>query len=350
MIEIKVRSKADRVKGQGVGACYLEQVRLIKEYLPSEFHITVNEKGSGDIYHYHTINPGYFMEAKMLGKKAVKVGYVHFLPSTLEDSIELPRLVQKLFCKYVMAFYNQMDYLVVVNPTFQDALIKSGITQPRIVYIPNYVSEEDFHNVSISDIAKTREKYKIRLKDFVVLGVGQVQTRKGILDFIKTAKKLPDIQFVWAGGFSFGNITAGYQQLKKIVESPPENVTFTGIIDRSRMCEIYNMADVFFLPSYEELFPMSVLEAMSCKIPILLRDSKEYISILKNYYLKGNTVEDFVDILKQLRGDWCMREIWTRQALACSHLYCKEYVGNMWIKFYQSLAEEKRKTYNASEN
>ncbi|WP_367301730.1 hypothetical protein [Listeria fleischmannii] len=60
-----------------------------------------------------------------------------------------------------------------------------------------------------------RKKYQIPLDKFVVLGVGQVQHRKGVLDFIEVAKSLPDIQFVWAGGFSFGKITSGYEELKK---------------------------------------------------------------------------------------------------------------------------------------
>jgi 1,2-diacylglycerol-3-alpha-glucose alpha-1,2-galactosyltransferase len=35
---------------------------------------------------------------------------------------------------------------------------------------------------------------------FIVLSVGQVQTQKGVMDFIEVANHMPDIQFVWAGG------------------------------------------------------------------------------------------------------------------------------------------------------
>ena len=50
---------------------------------------------------------------------------------------------------------------------------------------------------------------------FVVVGAGQVQKRKGIDDFITLAEELPDITFIWAGGFSFGGITDGYERYKK---------------------------------------------------------------------------------------------------------------------------------------
>ncbi|STY44477.1 Uncharacterised protein [Listeria grayi] len=53
----------------------------------------------------------------------------------------------------------------------------------------------------------------------MVLGSGQVQHRKGVMDFIETAKQLPDVQFIWAGGFSFGMITSGYEELKKCMKT-----------------------------------------------------------------------------------------------------------------------------------
>ena len=70
-------------------------------------------------------------------------------------------------------------------------------------------------------------KYNISNDAFVVLGVGQVQTRKGVMDFIDVANKMPDTTFVWCGGFSFGRITDGYDELKKVYENPPKNVSFS---------------------------------------------------------------------------------------------------------------------------
>ena len=85
-----------------------------------------------------------------------------------------------------------------------------------------------------------------------------------MVDFIEAAKKMPDCMFIWAGGFSFGRISDGYEEIKKMMKHLPSNVRFLGIVDREKMNEIYNMADVMFLPSYEELFPMTILESMNC--------------------------------------------------------------------------------------
>ena len=60
------------------------------------------------------------------------------------------------------------------------------------------------------------------------------------------------MKFIWAGGFSFGKITAGYDEIKKLIDNPPKNMTFLGIIDRSKMNALYNLSDVLFLPSFQE--------------------------------------------------------------------------------------------------
>jgi 1,2-diacylglycerol-3-alpha-glucose alpha-1,2-galactosyltransferase len=117
-----------------------------------------------------------------------------------------------------------------------------------------------------------------------VLGAGQLQIRKGVLGFIALAKAMPHTQFIWAGGFSFGKITDGYKEIKPFIKNPPENLKFLGLVDRTEMADIYNMSDLLFLPSYDELFPMTILEAISCKTPVLLRDIDVYPDILFDCY------------------------------------------------------------------
>ena len=43
------------------------------------------------------------------------------------------------------------------------------------------------------------------------------------------------------------------------MENPPKNLKLLGMIDREKMNEIYNIGEVLFLPSFEELFPMTIL-------------------------------------------------------------------------------------------
>ena len=72
----------------------------------------------------------------------------------------------------------------------------------------------------------------------------------------------------------------------------PDNVSFLGLVERDRMNEFFNMGDVMLQLSFEELFPMTILESMNANIPLLLRDLPEYKPILFDYYLKANSQQN----------------------------------------------------------
>lgn len=331
-ISINMLSSADKVAGQGVGSAYLEQVNLVREGASDLFDIYINSHKKCDIVHVHTVDLWNYFKMN----KGVSVCYVHFLPDTLDGSIRLPRFAFNIFKKYVTKFYNKADHLVVVNPIFIDDLVKFGIDREKITYIPNYVSREKFYKKDATDI---RKKYNISDDAFVVLGVGQVQTRKGVVDFIDVANKMPDTTFVWCGGFSFGRITDGYDELKKIYENPPKNVIFTGIVPREEMNDMYNMADLLFMPSYNELFPMSILEAINSSKPLLLRDLDLYKDILFEKYMKGTNNDEFVSKLSELKNDKKVYNKYSKLSNEISEFYSKEHVLEIWKEFYQSIVK-----------
>lgn len=339
-VVVNMLSKADSVDGQGVGSAYIEQVNLIKEELADTFEVRINSRKKADITHVHSINPGFYFRFRK--KKGVRVMYCHFLPETLKGSVKLPKPLFAVFKKYVMSFYKKAEYLVVVNPIFKQDLIRLGVKEERIVYIPNYVSKENFYPLPSSEIVEVRKQYGIAPDSFVVLGCGQVQTRKGVLDFVEVAKKNPDITFVWCGGFSFSKITDGYAELKKVMDNPPcDNLKFLGIIPRTEMNKMFNMADCLFMPSYNELFPMSILEAVSCDKPVVLRNLDLYKEILWDDYLCGENNEDFSEIIHRLSNDkeyYAKAQEYSRKI---AEYYSKKNVAELWKNFYLSILDKK---------
>lgn len=341
-LRITMFSSADSVAGQGVGSAYEEQVNLIKTGAPELFEVEINKWTSDpDIQHFHTIDPAFLL--RMKNKKSVNIAYCHFLPDTLEGSLKIPKALYPLAKNYIINFYNSADRLVVVNPSFISELEKYKIDRNKITYIPNYVSKERFHPLGKEARNAWREKFGIKPDDFVILGCGQVQTRKGVQDFVKTAESMPEARFVWAGGFSFGTMTEGYEELKAIMENPPANVTFTGIVEREDMVSIYNMSDVLFIPSYNELFPMTILEAVNLSVPLVTRDLDLYRDILFDNYLRGNSNEEFKGLLEGLMNNPEMYAFWSKKSDALSQFYSREHVLEMWKTFYVEAWEEKFK-------
>lgn len=334
-IKVNMFSSASKVKGQGVGSAYEELIRLLKTHFPKEIDLSINHFTQADISHYHTIDPRFFVST-FSKKRGVKVGYVHFLPETIEGSLKIPQPFRWLFYKYIIAFYKRMDQIVVVNPTFIDQLVKYGISRKIITYIPNFVRKDEFYQYDAEQRQQIRQRLGVQDR-FTILGIGQVQERKGVKDFIKLAQQHPEMYFIWAGGFSFGRLTDGYVDLKKVVDNPPANLKFTGIVDRNKLVEYYNAADLFLLPSFNELFPMSVLEAFSCGTPVMLRDLDLYHSIIKGYYIAAADYAEMDQKLSALVQDSAQLREYQRRADQASAEYSEDHLAEIWLKYYSSL-------------
>ena len=343
-------SSADKIAEHGVASAYLEQVNLVKNGLSDDYQIKVNKYCLADIMHYHTINFRYFLSIPLAKLRGTTVAYVHFLPETMDESIKLPFLIKKIFYMYIIWFYKSVDHLVVVNPYFIEALKNYAVPEAKITYIPNFVAEKNFYNYKKEQIQELKEKFKLSPASFVVLGVGQVQTRKGILDFIEVAKQLPQVEFLWAGGFSFGSITDGYKDLKVVMDNPPTNVRFLGIVSRAEMNDIYNICDLMFLPSFNELFPMAILEAIALKKPVLLRDLDIYHNILFDFYLKGNDIAEFTKLIEELATKTETYAAWCEKSSKCHEFYSEKYVLQQWQEFYDIVLVEKNKAIRSGLN
>ena len=230
--------------------------------------------------------------------------------------------------------------MIVVNPYFVKDLLNIGIPREKITYIPNSVNDKVFHPINEDEIIKAKEEFGIPKNKFVVLGVGQTQTRKGITDFAQVAKENPDIQFVWAGGFSFGKLTAGYDEIKAIIDNPPKNLKFLGIVDRSKMNAIFNMSDILFLPSYQELFPMTLLECVNVEKPFLVRDLDLYKDIFLTDYLVGNNNEEFSFLINELKNKPSFYEKAKNDSLKIKDFYSFNNVRKIWDKYYKEVYDK----------
>lgn len=334
MVTVNIMSGADKIKGQGVLSAHDEQVNLVKEI--KDFNIEENKIERCDITHFHTVNLEYFLLLPFLKNKSTTVGYVHFVPETLENSLHLFKPFKQIFYKYLIKFYSSMDKLVVVNPYFIDILNNYGIEKNKIKYIPNFVSSDNFYKKSDKEKEELRDMFDIPKDKFVVLSVGQLQKRKGVLELIELARSMPDIEFLWAGAAVFGKMSEGYEEIKEAISNNlPNNVHFLGLINRNRMNDIYNLADIMFLPSYEELFPMCILEAMCVNLPILTRDLDIYNGILFDFYTCADNNDEFKKLILKLRDDKDFYDKMSKKSRDGNRYYSKDSVKRMWEEFYK---------------
>ena len=143
------------------------------------------------------------------------------------------------------------------------------------------------------------------------------------------------------GGHGDGTFAISAQEpeeLKKIVENPPvPNLKFLGIIPRTKMNQMFNICDTLFMPSFNELFPMSILEAVQSQKPVVLRDLELYKNILWDTYLAGNNVNEFSELINKLANDPDFYKHYALKSQEVADYYSKENVSKLWLNFYTDI-------------
>lgn len=336
-ISVNMLSIADTVKGQGVETAYNELIKLLNKYGKDDIEVVKNKGLNYDILHLHTSNPMGYIKQRL--SKHTSLTYVHYMPNTLNGALRLPKIVLNVYAWWTKRCYLKSDYLVVVNPTYVDELVKMGYRKDHIFYIPNFVSKDNFYKLNKKDILKYRKKYGFKENDFVVISVGQLHKGKGVLDFFEVAKNNPDIEFLWVGGFSFGKLMEGYDKIKKVYDNPPKNIHFTGIVDRSEVNILCNISDIFFLPSHYESFALVALEAAHTEKPLVLRNLDTYENIYYDNYYKCSTNKEFSDAIKKLKNDKKIYEEYVEKSKNLKKLYDEELIYKKWLDLYRKISK-----------
>ena len=335
-LQVNMRSISGTKKGHGVDSAYNDLVRLLER--GGEFQVLKDTDSLTDILHLHTVDLKSLRLIRRFHKRGKGVVITcHMMEDSLDGSLSLPKFVVKYFGKYLYYFYRQGDRLVVVNPYYREELISKGLDPAKVSFIPNYADERLFFEVNEEKKAALRRELDLPLKAPVIVSSGQIQRRKGFDDFVACAQLNPDYLFVWVGGFSFGRLSDGYDTYRAIVADPPQNMRFPGIVDREVVAEYLQASDLFFLASFQELFPMSLLEAAKCGLPILLRDIPLYPGILFGHYYRATDVQSFSDWIRRICQDEAARRKGIEDARRLASIYSETAIYKQWKALYEEL-------------
>ena len=134
----------------------------------------------------------------------------------------------------------------------------------------------------------------------LIITAGLPFERKGIKDFVKVAQECSDYQFLWFGSSSVKSMLP--DKIQKIIENPPENLIFPGYVDTDILIGAFSAAKAFLFMTYEENEGIVVLEALSAKLPLVVRDIPVYEGWLENgkTCFKARTNEEFCQKIRNI--------------------------------------------------
>lgn len=156
--------------------------------------------------------------------------------------------------------YNKCTRLIALSDEWKEKL-SNIVPAEKIVVVENY---------SIMHEDALQERLK-RQSNHTVLFLGELGKRKGCYDIPAVAeqviKAVPDAKFILAGTGSAEDEHA----IKKLFENKGilDHIVFPGWVRGGQKDKLLRDADVFFLPSYNEGMPMSILDAMGYGLPVV---------------------------------------------------------------------------------
>ena len=285
------------VKGNGVHTAFVDHIELLKS--KNDIEVVINNEGRGDVFHCHTYGPYYFL--KGLGYKNRRIHTVHVIPDSIKGSLPMWQTFMPFVKWYLKQVYSYAEVCIAISPMVEDAIKETG-AKTEIVRIFNPINIEKWKRTPETR-RKGRELLGLNESDFVVLGVGQLQARKGVEDFMDVANAIAGAKFVWAGGRPFKAMTEGITRIDARIQSAPENIQFTGMLELDLMPLIYAAADAMLFTSYQENCPLAPIEAAACGMPVIFRNINEYKTLYDYEYLKADTTAEFINLTNKLIHD-----------------------------------------------
>lgn len=194
----------------------------------------------------------FFISKYFFGKKVI----YHSHGSELKDFyFKSPQVVKR----WIAHFFNNVDVIVCLSVQWE-AFFNQNFKVKKVFVLENIVDRKE---LAANKVLKTPEG------PVKFLFLGAIGNRKGIFDLLGVIAKNRD-KYLGQIKLSVGG-NGEVEKLNNFIKTNnlEDIVTFEGWVTGTKKDELLATNDIYFLPSYNEGLPLSILEAMSFKMPIV---------------------------------------------------------------------------------
>ncbi len=150
-----------------------------------------------------------------------------------------------------------------------DYLVHYGAKREKVLEYPfTSLFEENLLPRTVSAQEKQTLRRELGIgEEKMILSIGQFIHRKGFDVLLHAAQKLePGVGIYIVGG----EATEAYKQLRESLNLP--NVHFLGFQKKDQLAKYYKAADLFVLPTREDIWGLVINEAMAYGLPVITTD------------------------------------------------------------------------------
>lgn len=241
-----------------------------------ELYIILKKIDDIDIIHLHSSKAGFLgrIVSFLLGKSSRTIYTPHAISFLRLDVSPKKRKIFIWMERFASFFGGK---IVACSQSEKEAIEEQGIK--NVTFINNGIKP-----------LKIEKKENISNK-ITIISVGRLSIQKNPKLFNDVALEFidnPDIQFIWCGD----------GELKSDLTSP--NIKCTGWIERKKLENYLANADIYLSTSLWEGLPLSVLEAMSIGLPVVLSDCVGNRDLVEDNGFLYSRKNEACNILKDL--------------------------------------------------
>lgn len=284
----------NQIGKSGLGKAIKHQMRALED---NNVPYTTNNKDDYDVVHINFYGPKSYLMAKKARKNNKKVIYhAHSTEEDFRNSFKFSNQIAPLFKWWICKCYRLGDYIITPTPYSKKLLEEYGLK--NISAISNGIDTNYFKKDSKLG-EEFRKKYGYKKEDKVIMGIGLYLERKGILDFVELAKRLPEYKFIW---FGYTDLKIVPKKIKEAVTTKLSNLIFAGYVEPIMIKGALSGADLYIFPTLEETEGIPIMEACACKQKAIIRDIpvfSEWLEDGKNVY-KAKDIDEFEIKIKKI--------------------------------------------------
>jgi glycosyltransferase involved in cell wall biosynthesis len=202
------------------------------------------------------------------------------------------------------------DRTIALSEHNRRLLLQMGASADKIVIVPNGVNVETYRNLQRN--AKVLKE--LDSQGPILIYVGRLDWNKRVEKIVesmpKILKNFPSAKLVVIGP-DYANCSVALLDLGRKL-GVERSLVMTGKVSAERLLELYSVADVFIMPSSYEGFGLSMLEAMICRIPVIVSPAGGPGDILSHgvnsWFLEHATPEEISESVLSVLANRQLRE------------------------------------------
>lgn len=284
--------------------CEVYQISWVRKPLSTKNFKAIGElkkilQNGYDIVHCHTPIAAACTRfaCRKLDKKKTKIIYTahgfHFYKGAPIKNWLLFYPIEKICSRWT-------DVLITINRE-DFALAKKRFDALNTEYLPGVgIDVEQFRTKTVNWENKRRE-LGVDVKEFLIFSAGELNENKNHKTVINALAQIKDsqIRYLIAGD---GKLR---EELQRLIQSLnlTDKVSLLGF--RKDIKEIYEVSNVYVLPSFREGLNVSVMEAMASGLPCIVSDirgNKDMIDENGGILCASASTSDFANGIKQIIG------------------------------------------------